>query len=106
MGVSSRTGVISAIYKTDAKDPSHSSLDAIIFIFLNISYIILHNGYFCDLKTNQLLSKKNYITHTFYYTLNEQSVVISLDSFSQGGMGFYFLCPSYIWLWKQIHPYR
>ena len=64
MGVSSRTGVISAVYKTDAKDPSHSSLDAIIFIFLNISYIILHNGYFCDLKTNQLLSKKKTILHT------------------------------------------
>ena len=74
MAVSSRTGVISAIYKKVMKkilqttDPSHSSLDATIFLFLTISYIILHNGHFHNLKTNQLLSKKNYITHTFYYT--------------------------------------
>ena len=26
--------------------------------------------------------------------LNEQFAIISLDSLSQGGMGFYFLCPS------------
>ena len=29
-----------------------------------------------------------------FNTLNEQLAVISLDSFSQGGLGFYFLCPS------------
>ena len=70
-----RTGVISAIFKKkvmkkilQTTDSSYSSLDAIIFLFLNISYIILHNGHFRNLKTNQLLSKKNYITHTFYYT--------------------------------------
>ena len=27
-------------------------------------------------------------------TLSEQLAVISLDSFSQGGLGFYFLCRS------------
>ena len=47
MGVSSRTRVISAIYKKVVKkilptaDPSHSSLDALIFLFLNISYQFL-----------------------------------------------------------------
>ena len=38
-------------------------------------------------------------------TLNEQLAVISLDSFSQDGLGFYFLCPSYVWSRKQIYPY-
>ena len=75
MGVSSRTGVISAIYKKkvikkilQTADPSHSSLDPIIFLFLNISYITLHNGHFRNLKTNQLLSKKElYYTHFLLY---------------------------------------
>ena len=49
-------------------DLSHSYLDAIIFLPLNISYTILCNGYFRNLKINQLLSQKNYITHTSYYT--------------------------------------
>ena len=51
--VSSKSGVISAIYikKVIKKilqtaDPSHSSLDVTIFLILNISFIILHNGYF------------------------------------------------------------
>ena len=57
--------VIKKILQTT--DPSHSSFDVIIFLFLNISYIILHDGYFRNLKTNQLLSKKSYITHSFYY---------------------------------------
>ena len=39
-------------------DPSHSSLDAIIFLLLKISYIIIRNGYFRNLKTNQLQSKR------------------------------------------------
>ena len=39
-------------------------------------------------------------------TLKEQLAVISLDSFLQDGLGFYFLCPSYFWLQEQIHPYR
>ena len=38
-------------------------------------------------------------------TLNEQFVVISLGSLSQGELRFDFLCPSYVWLRKQIHPY-
>ena len=118
MGVSSRTGVISAIYKKVIKkilqtaDPPHSSLDAIIFLLLDISYIILRNGNFRNLKTNQLLSKTElFYTRFLLYvllfmsnTLNEQLAVISLDSFSWGGLGFYFLCPSYVWLRKQIHP--
>ena len=118
MGVSSRTRVISAIYKKIIKkilqttDPSHSSLDAIIFLLLDIRYIILRNGNFRNLKTNQLLSKKElYYTHFLLYvtlftfnSLNEQLAVISLDSFSRVGLGFYFLCPSYVWLQKQIHP--
>ena len=118
MGVSCRTGVISAIYKKVIKkilqttDPPHSSLDAIIFLLLDISYIILRNGNFRNLKTNQLLSKTElfytrfllYVTLFMSNTLNEQLAVISLDSFSWGGLGFYFLCHSYVWLRKQIHP--
>ena len=47
--------------------------------------------------------------------LSEQLAVISLDSFSQGGLGFYFLCrsclvkgaiSSIVWLREQSHPYR
>ena len=53
--------VIKKILQTT--DPSHSSLDAIIFLLLNISYIILSNEYFCNLKTNQLQSEKE-----LYYT--------------------------------------
>ena len=109
MCVSSRTRVISAIYEKkvikkilQTAEPSHSSLDAIIFLLLNISYIILHNRYFRNLKTNQVLpKKKNYITHFLPYatvlmsnTLKEQSAIISLKSFSQSEFGFYFLCPS------------
>ena len=94
-------------------DPSHSSLDAIIFLLLDIGYIILRNGCFRNLKTNQLQLKKelyyaNFILHVILLvsnTLNEQLAVISLGSFSQGGLGFYFLRPSYVWLRKEIHPY-
>ena len=69
MGASSRTGVIYVVYEKVIKktsqtaDPSHSSLDAILFLFLNICYIILHDGHFRNLKRNQLLSKKE-----LYYT--------------------------------------
>ena len=105
MDVSSRTEVISTTDKKkvikkilQTTGPSHSTIDAIIFLFLNINYIILHNGHFSNLKTNQLLSKKNYITHIFYYTSHNRCLLhlaaISLDSFSQGELGFYFLCPS------------
>ena len=38
-------------------------------------------------------------------TLNKKLAGISLNFFSQGGLRFYFLCASYVWLWKQIHPY-
>ena len=74
MSVSSRTGVIFVIHKKVIKkilqitDPSQSFLDEIIFLFLNISYITIHNRHFYNLKTNQLLSNENHITHTFYYT--------------------------------------
>ena len=103
--------VIKKILQTT--NPSHSSLEAILFLLPNISYTILLSGYFCNLKTNQLQSKKelyytNFIlnvTLLMSNTLNEQLSFISLDSFSQGGLGFYFLCPSYIWLRKQIHLY-
>ena len=44
--------------------PSHSSLGAIIFLFLNISYIILHNGHFRNLKQISCYQKKT-ILHTF-----------------------------------------
>ena len=109
MGVSSRTGAISAIYEKkvikkllQTADPSHSSLDAIIFLLLNISYVILHNRYFRNLKTNQVLSKKElYYTHFLSYatllmsnTLKEQPAIISLKSFSHGEFRFNFLCPS------------
>ena len=40
-------------------DPSDSSFHAIIFLLLNISYIILDNKYFRNLKTNQLPSEKD-----------------------------------------------
>ena len=66
MGVSSRIGVISVKYKKVIKkilyntDPSHSSLDAITFLFLNINHIILHNG------QNKSATIKNItILHTF-----------------------------------------
>ena len=103
--------VIKKILQTT--DPSHSSLEAILFLLPNISYTILRSGYFCNLKTNQLQSKKELYCTNFILnvtllmsnTLNEQLAFISLDSFSQGGLGFYFLCPSYIWLRKQIHLY-
>ena len=51
------------------------------FIFLNTSYIILHNRHFRNLKTNQLLSKKNYITHTFYYTWRNWCLIHSANSY-------------------------
>ena len=94
-------------------DPSHSSLDAMIFLLLDISYIILRNGYLRNLKTNQLQLKKelyyaNFILNVILLvsnTLNKQLAVISRDFFSQGGLGFYFLRPSYVWLRKEIHPY-
>ena len=38
-------------------------------------------------------------------TLNKQLAFISLDLFSRGGLRFYFLCPSYVWLQGQINPY-
>ena len=115
IGVSSRTRVISTIYEKrvmkkilQTTDPSHSSLDAIIFLLLDISYIILRNGYFRNLKTNQLQLKKklyyaNFILNVIllvFNTLNKQLAVISRDFFSQGGLGFYFLRPSYVWLRK------
>ena len=55
--------VIKKILETTG--PSHSSLDAmIIFLFLKIICIILHNGHFRNLKTNQLLSKEElHYTH-------------------------------------------
>ena len=88
-------------------DPSHSSLDAIIFLLLDISYIILRNGYFRNLKTNQLQLKKTILRELYTKrdimvsnTLNKQLAVISRDFFSQGGLGFYFLRPSYVWLRK------
>ena len=38
------------------------------FLFLNISYIILHSGHLRNLKTNQLLPKKElYYTHFLLY---------------------------------------
>ena len=115
ISVCSRTRVISAIYEKrvtkkilQTTDPSHSSLDAIIFLLLDISYIILRNGYFRNLKTNQLQLKKklyyaNFILNVILLvsnTLNKQLAVISRDFFSQGGLGFYFLRPSYVWLRK------
>ena len=49
-------------------DPSHQSLDAVISLFLDINYIILHNGHFHNLKTNPVLSKKDlYYTHILLY---------------------------------------
>ena len=38
-------------------------------------------------------------------TLNKKLAVISLNFSSQGGLRFFFLCTSYVWLWKKIHPY-
>ena len=94
-------------------DPSHSSLDVIIFLLLKIKYIIIRNGYFHNLKTHQLQSKRELyytkfilcVTLLMSNTLNKQLAVTSLDSFSEGGLRFYFLCPWYVWLRKQIHPF-
>ena len=56
--------VIKKILETTG--PSHSSWDAIIiFLFLKVICIILHNGQFSNLKRNQLLSKKRTTLHTF-----------------------------------------
>ena len=50
------------------RDPWQSSLDAIISLLLNISYLILSSGYFRNLKKKSAgIKKKNYITRTFYY---------------------------------------
>ena len=120
IAVSPRTGVISAIYKykvikkiLQTTDSSYSSLDAIIFLFLNISYIILHNGHFRNLKTNQLLSKKNYITHTFYYTWHNWCLIHLTNSslsflwilYHRVDWDFTFSA-LLVWLRTQIHPYR
>ena len=74
MGVSSRTGVISVIYKNGDKEDiaKYRPISFIFrcnnFLFLNISYIILHNGHFRNLETIQLLSKKElYFTHFLLY---------------------------------------
>ena len=101
-----KKSVIKKILQTT--DPSHSSLDAMIFLLLDISYIILRNGYLRNLKTNQLQLKKelyyaNFILNVILLvsnSLNKQLAVISRDFFSQGGLGFYFLRPSYVWLRK------
>ena len=60
--------VIKKILQTT--DPPHSSLDAIIFLFLNISNIILDNANFRNFKTNQLLGKERYkirLIHVLLY---------------------------------------
>ena len=56
-------------------DPSNSSLNA-IFPLLIIGYVILHKGRFSNWKTNELLSKKDYITHTFYYTWHNWYLIL------------------------------
>ena len=74
--------VIKKILQTT--DPSHSTLEAVLFLLPNISYIILRTGYFCNLKTNQLKTKKelyytNFILNVALLmsnTLNEQLAFI------------------------------
>ena len=99
--VSSRTGFISATYKKVKKKKkkiaNYRPISLIFrwnnFLFLNIIYIILHSGHFRNSETNQLLSKKElyYTQFTHTNSLSEQLAVISLDFFSQSGLGF-FLC--------------
>ena len=66
---------LSYIKKDDKEDIANCRPISIIFrcnnnLFLNISYIILHNEHFRNLKTNQLLSKKelSYIHFLLYVT--------------------------------------
>ena len=72
------------------RDPWQSSLDAIISLLLNVSYLILSSGYFRNLKKKSAGIKKKelYYTHFLlcvilwmYNTLNEQLAVISLGFF-------------------------
>ena len=113
IGVSSRTGVIVIKKILQTTDPSHLSLDAIMFLFLNISYIIPHNAHFRNLKTNQVLYEKRTILNTFYYTWHNSC----LKDLTNSSLSFlWILCHRVEWdftfsallVWSrtQIHPCR
>ena len=111
MGVSSRTEVKSLIYKKgDKKDIANYRSTSLLNLDYKIYTTIVKNcmqetldGIISENKSTAIerktmlhaLSIIRDIIH-MSNTLNKQLAVISLDFFSQGGLGFYFLCPSYV----------
>ena len=112
----SRTGVIFIEYKKGDKEDIANHLSISL---LNLDYKI----YTAVLKNrmqetlNAIIGKKKincyrkqyYISHTFYHTLCDMSNTLikqlAVIFWSQGGLGFYFFCSSYVCLPEQINSY-
>ena len=111
MGVSSRTEVKPLIYrKGDKKDiANYRSTSLLNLHYINYTAIVKNcmqetlDGIIGENKSTAI--EKRTMLHALSIirdiihmsnTLNKQLAAISLDFFSQGGLGFYFLCPSYV----------